>query len=259
MSDVSLCGQISGLCSSLRLSLGEKDVASWVLTGNRSEDDLLVLRSFLSAAKSKQDSNSVTALKKLSRLPQRRPLLFSNFDTSALNRKQAECVQSLSTLSFIEAKRNIIMIGPPGTGKTHLAQAIGNACCERKMKTYFIKMGELREKLDEALKFGTSGRLVSALTKCACLIIDEVGYCKLNMAESRLFFQLVDRMDAKQYGSLVLTSNKEMPQWTECFDDLDALECTLDRLCDNAYVITFSGTSYRGKGKKDVELNSGNN
>ena len=257
MSDASVFKQLADICASLHVSLNESEIAAWALAQGEDEERLSSLFSFLSLAKAKQDSNAVSTLLRLSRIPQRGPMLFKDFDISNLSRSQAEHIRALATLSFIDAKRNIIMVGPPGTGKTHLAQAIGNECCRRKLKTYFIKMGELKDKFSQALRLGTSGRMLEGFTKYSCFIIDEVGYCHLDTEESRLFFQLVDRIDAKQYGSLVLTSNKELPEWKAHFEDLDALECTLDRLCDNAYCITFSGNSYRGKRKEEIKLDFG--
>jgi hypothetical protein len=82
-----------------------------------------------------------------------------------------------------------------------------------------------------------------------------VGYCKLNRQETLLFFQLVDRIRLKDTGSIVLTSNKDLSQWPEVFDEDDTLECAIDRLWDKAICMTFSGQSHRGSDRDQIELN----
>lgn len=133
--------------------------------------------------------------------------------------------------------------------------AIGNECCSNKMKAYFIKMDELKDKFYDAIVGEKTGKLLNGLSKYSCLIVDEVGYCKLNRQETLLFFQLVDRIGLKETGSIVLTSNKDLSQWPEVFDEDDALECAIDRLWDKAICMTFSGQSHRGSDREQIELN----
>ena len=107
-------------------------------------------------------------------------------------------VNALKALPFINAKRNVIMIGPTGTGKTHLAMAIGNQCCDNNMKAYFIKMGELKDRFHAAILAERQGRYLNGLSKYSCLIIDEIGYCRFDKAETLMFFQLIDRINLKE-------------------------------------------------------------
>ena len=86
------------------------------------------------------------------------------------------------------------------------------------------------------------------------IIIYEVGYCTLDKDETRPFFQMVDRLSTSGSRSVILTSNRDVSDWSEFFSDMDALECALDRLCDNAICISFSGESYRGRGRSTVSL-----
>ena len=86
------------------------------------------------------------------------------------------------------------------------------------------------------------------------MIIDEIGYCHFDKAETLMFFQLIDRINLKESGSIVLTSNKDTSTWQELFEEDDTLECTMDRLCDTAICLTFSGCSYRGKGRERINL-----
>ena len=115
-------------------------------------------------------------------------------------------------------------------------------------------MQELKERIASSLRIGSSGRLISGLQKYQCLIIDEIGYYSFNEDETWVFFQIVDRLSSRESGSMILTST----QWAGFFSDLDALECTLDRLCDNAICISFSGSSYRGRGRTAMTLDFNN-
>ncbi|MFA7130154.1 MAG: ATP-binding protein [Sphaerochaeta sp.] len=239
----------------LRLPFSPDDFLGWSLTSDVTPTELDILDRLLSAMVAKKNESSIITLKKLSRIPQKNPLLFDNFNMDLLNEKARRQVFSLKSLSFISSKRNVIMIGPTGTGKTHLAMAIGNECCSNKMKAYFIKMDELKDKFHDAIVGERTGKLLNGLSKYSCLIVDEVGYCKLNRQETLLFFQLVDRIGLKETGSIVLTSNKDLSQWPEVFDEDDALECAIDRLWDKAICMTFSGQSHRGSDREQIELN----
>ncbi|MFA6907153.1 MAG: ATP-binding protein [Sphaerochaeta sp.] len=239
----------------LRLPFSPDDFLGWSLTSDVTPTELDILDRLLGAMVAKKNASSISTLKKLSRIPQKNPLLFGNFNMDLLNEKAKRQVLSLKSLSFISSKRNVIMIGPTGTGKTHLAMAIGNECCSNKMKAYFIKMDELKDKFHDAIVGEKTGKLLNGLSKYSCLIVDEVGYCKLNRQETLLFFQLVDRIGLKETGSIVLTSNKDLSQWPEVFDEDDALECAIDRLWDKAICMTFSGQSHRGSDREQIELN----
>lgn len=217
-------------------------------------EDLDVLLGFLNAMVKKKRATAIATLKRLSRIPQKAPSTFDNFDMDRLCNEARRQINSLKTLSFISAKRNVIMIGPTGTGKTHLAMAIGNQCCDNNMKAYFIKMGELKEKFHNAILAERQGKYLSGLSKYSCLIIDEIGYCHFDKAETLMFFQLIDRINLKETGSIILTSNRDTSSWQDLFEEDDALECTMDRLCDTAICLTFSGCSYRGKGRERINL-----
>lgn len=239
----------------LRLPFSPDDVLGWSLSSDVTPSELNLLDGLFAAMIAKKHETSITTLKKLSRIPQKSPRVFNNFKMDLLNEKAKRQVLSLKSLSFLSSKRNVIMIGPTGTGKTHLAMAIGNECCSNKMKAYFIKMDELKDKFHDAIIGEKTGKLLNGLSKYSCLIIDEVGYCKFNRQETLLFFQLVDRVSMKETGSIVLTSNKDLSQWPELFDEDDALECTIDRLWDKAICMTFSGQSHRGSDREQIELN----
>ncbi len=150
-------------------------------------------------------------------------------------------------MSAIYAHRNLAFIGPAGTGKTHLAQAFGYACCQRGIKAYFIKMSELRDKFTNARKTGKEASVINGLVRPSCLIIDEVGHCIFDKENTQLFFDMIDRRYNKEgVYNIVFTSNKHPSHWRSNFNEDDSLLCALDRIFDDATVFNIKGVSLRG-------------
>lgn len=190
-----------------------------------------------------------------SRLPLKEPKTFDNFDFSVIKGKDVERLKSLPSLAAIMAHKNLAFIGPPGTGKTHLAQAYGYECCQHGMKTYFIKMSELRDRFTNARRNGKEASCLNGLVRPACLIIDEVGHCEFDKDNTRLFFDMVDRRYNRQgCNNIIFTSNKNPVQWRENFNDDDDLLCALDRIFDDATVFNIKGDSFRGKNLETISL-----
>lgn len=194
-------------------------------------------------------------LLKLSRLPQKDIKTFDNFDFSLIKGRDVEKLKSLPTLAAIHAHKNIAFIGPAGTGKTHLAQAFGYECCMHGLKTYFIKMSELRDRFTSARRSGNETSVINGLVRPSCLIIDEVGHCEFDKENTRLFFDMIDRRYNKEGSfNIVFTSNKNPSAWRSNFHEDDALLCALDRIFDDATVFTIKGDSYRGKHLERISL-----
>lgn len=161
----------------------------------------------------------------------------------ALDRQK---VMSLFDLTFIQQKGNVIFLGPPGVGKTHLAVSLALKACQAGMSIYFTNMEDLIHKLKKDHEAGKPGKARSYY-KSALVIVDEVGYTPVNREECNLFFRFIANRYEK--ASTLITSNKAFSDWTELFHDPIIVTAILDRLLHHSVVINIRGNSYRLKGK----------
>ncbi len=230
----------------LKIDFTSEEIAQWATDNNITEQSLIAIFSLTKAMHCKKDNTIVETLLKFSKIPRKAPKTFDNFDLARYEEDNRLVINSFKTLSFLKVKRNLIFIGDTGTGKTHLAQAIGHECCLNGIKTYYIKFQELNDKITEALKFGRTKRLLDGLLKPSCLIIDEIGFTKFNETNTNLFFQLIDRRSEKEEGNIIVTSNYNPSLWREFFTGDAALGNAIDRLLNVSSCIKFEGQSYRG-------------
>ena len=225
---------------------------------NMSEESLLVLAQTLKHLATLKNQSVVETMLRLSRLPQKNPKSFENFDFKRIHGKNVEQLKNLPALTAIYAHKNLAFIGPHGVGKTHLAMAYGRACCQRKMKTYFLKASELNERFTDARRLDRTGSTIDFLVKPSCLIIDEIGRCVFDKENTRLFFDLIDRRYSREGSNcMIFTSNMQPDTWSEFFTEDSSLLCALDRIFDDASVFIIKGDSYRGKNLETFKLQAG--
>ena len=249
---------IASAASVLKLDFSTEEFAGFAADHSLSQDAIEAVSSIFSYLRDKKQQTTVSTLLKMSRLPTKAPKTFDNFDFSLLKGKDVERLKALQSLAAIYSHRNLAFIGPAGTGKTHLAQAFGYACCQHGMKTYFIKASELRDRFTVARRTGKTDSCLCGLVRPSCLIIDEIGHCAFDKENTRLFFDLVDRRYNKEGSfNMIFTSNKNPALWREDFDEDATLLCALDRIFDDATVFKLRGESFRGKKLETVSLQTG--
>lgn len=239
----------------LHLDLNAFELSTLIEERGFSTDQMIAIDQVFTYLRDKKLRNTIEMYLRTSRLPLKVPKTFDNFDFSAIKGRHVDRLRSLPALNAIHAHKNLAFIGPPGTGKTHLAQAYGYECCQNGLKTYFIKMSELRDRFTNARRNGKESSCLNGLVRPACLIIDEVGHCEFDKENTRLFFDMVDRRYSRQgINNILFTSNKVPAQWKQNFNDDDDLLCALDRIFDDAIVFNIRGDSYRGKRLENITL-----
>ncbi|HLU95911.1 MAG TPA: IS21-like element helper ATPase IstB [Thermobifida alba] len=168
-------------------------------------------------------------------------------DVTHLRGMTRQQLAHLGTLDFITGKENAVFLGPPGTGKTHLAIGLAVRACQAGHRVAFATASEWVDRLAAAHH---TGRLQSELTKLSrypLIVVDEVGYIPFEAEAANLFFQLVS--NRYERASVIVTSNKPFGRWGEVFGDETVAAAMIDRLVHHAEVHSLKGDSYRMKGR----------
>ncbi|MEA3293964.1 MAG: IS21-like element helper ATPase IstB [Euryarchaeota archaeon] len=159
-----------------------------------------------------------------------------------LNEKQ---IRNLTTLEYLDKAINIISVGPPGIGKSHLSIGLAIKACEKRKRVLFYTAQELVDDLAKAKLMGHLGRELSKLGRIDLLVLDELGYMDLTKDSATLFFQLVSRRYER--GSIILNTNRPFEEWGSLFKDNIIATAILDRLLHHSLVLYITGKSYRLK------------
>lgn len=231
LNDLNLTKMASSICDYLEfINKGEKNVV----------DSLYELTEMETKLKQQRAMNYCVKVANFPYLKE-----FSDFDFSFQPSINKEQMLDFQYLKFLERKENIIFIGSPGVGKTHLATSIGIAAAKQRVCTYFISCNDLMLQLKRARIENRLDQRIKFFCKYKILIIDEVGFLPLDIESSNLFFQLI----AKRYEktSTIITTNKPLSKWGEIFGDNVLANAILDRLLHHSHVINIVGRSYRTK------------
>jgi DNA replication protein DnaC len=241
--------RIQEVCSNLNLvSVLEScfDIAALATKNEVSYIDFL--EQILQTEESARKSRSASTLTRMAGFPVIKTL--DNFDYNFASSIKRQILDGLKSLSFVQRSENVVLLGPSGVGKTHIAIALGYEACKAGMKTKFITAADLMLTLSAAL---TQDKLDSVLRRIISpyklLIIDELGYLPFKQEYANLLFQVISRRYEK--SSIIITSNLPFGQWhTSLASDTALTAAILDRLLHHSTILNIKGDSYRLKDKQ---------
>ena len=231
------------------LSLSNLSVnAQKILTESSDKTNQQFLLEILRAEISLREQRSKERRFKQAALPTFKTL--ESFDTvfqTGITRQQ---LAQLGELSWIESLHNIIFLGPPGVGKTHLSLALAKLALDAGYKVFFTSMDRLIHILKTSEVSKSSGVRLKYIYTCDLVVIDELGYLPVTRNEANMFFQMITRLYDR--ASLIITSNKGFEGWADIFGDTILATAMLDRLTYRCQVIPLSGDSYRLTHRSDL-------
>ena len=240
--------KIQSLCQELKLEGIQSSYSSICQKCAKEEESFVgCLEQLLRAERQTRAVKTRAIMTKMAGFPAIKTL--DEFDFEFARGVPKQQVRELSNLAFIERQENVILLGPSGVGKTHLAIALGYLAAQAGLKPRFLSAADLMVIVEEAQQKGSYKKVMSALTQPRVLIIDEIGYLPFARQQADHFFQVV----AKRYerGSIIVTSNLNFSQWGRAFAGDEVLTAAmLDRLLHHSHVVSIKGDSYRLKEKQ---------
>ncbi len=236
--------KLTQMASRLRLVFTRDHLTEMVTTATEAKmTPREVLQYFFTKEIDQREANRIKLSTMSAHFP--RVCTLEGFDWSAQPSLDPGVIRELARLEWVTTGENVMFLGPPGVGKTHLAIALGREAIRKGFSVRFINAANLMSQLEKAHTEGNLTEKIATLNKAKLLIIDEVGYLPLSPSTAHLLFQLVcKRYESK---SILLTSNRPVGEWGMIFGDPTVATAILDRLLHHCTPVTIMGDSYRIK------------
>ncbi|BCJ85659.1 IS21-like element helper ATPase IstB [Effusibacillus dendaii] len=202
---------------------------------------LSFLNSLLDAELFERQRRNLEVRTKLAHLPYRKTL--EEFDCAFQPSIDERLIRELATMTFVNRNENVLFLGPPGVGKSHLSVALAVEVIRLGVSVYFVSLAYMMEDLRKAYEENRLEKRLRVYVRPKILVVDEVGYLPLDPVAANLFFQVVSARYER--GSILMTSNKSFGEWGELVGDSVLATAILDRLLHHSHVINIRGNSYR--------------
>lgn len=222
-----------------RCSLTTSVLEEWARRGTPKQVEYLA--GYIEAERDSRDASRRAQLLRRCGLPA--PKTFDGYDWSAASWPDGLGREDLLSLSFLERREDLVLMGDVGTGKTHMASALCQLACDRRLEPRFFTASSLVMRLRRARDEGRLDREAAQIGRAALLVIDELGFLPLDADGARLVFQVF--ADAYERQSVVITTNLEFSRWGSVFGDDQMAAAVIDRIVHHGRLVQFKGESYR--------------
>ncbi|MBD3408059.1 MAG: ATP-binding protein [Candidatus Lokiarchaeota archaeon] len=251
MADNLVYERVHGNMQILGLNTAESILDNWISTAAEKEMSMIeVLDHLLDQEVSIRRESAIRTRIKVAGFPVKKYI--KDFDLKFQKSIDKKVLDELCTMRFVHNQENLIMLGAPGVGKTHLAIGLGLLAIEAGFSVYFINSADMIARMKMAAQRGNLGRKLKTLNKYKLLIIDEIGYLPFDSEASNLFFRLISKR--YEHASTIFTSNKSYSEWGEVFGDPVIATAILDRILHHSITLNIKGDSYRLKKRKKAGL-----
>lgn len=251
MTDNLIYERIHGNMQVLGLNTAESILDNWLSSASERDLPMIeVLDHLFEQEVSTRRESAIRTRTKVAGFPVKKYI--DDYDIKFQKSIDRKVMDELCTLRFVHNKENLILLGPPGVGKTHLAIGLGMLAIEAGFSVYFINSADMIAKMKMASERGNLERKLKTLNKYKLLIIDEIGYLPFDSEASNLFFRLISKR--YEHATTIFTSNKSYSEWGEVFGDPVIATAILDRILHHSVTLNIKGESYRLKKRRKAGL-----